>query len=195
MTSYSTYGTSQRHLGLIDGSTALSTEEGKAEEQMYAISHALASGAARALLDSTHDAADHEADVNATEWHSADEGWEIDAIHDGDRSEFLSLVEQFTRANLPDILTLVQRIAWSKRWAGEMWHGDDGMAFYRVGMLLGYEGAGVGIGFSDYSEGDENYNEGLSARLRTWVEANVGYVWEQSWIDSNEEPCRLHLSI
>ncbi len=184
MTSYSTYGTGR--IQLVDGT--LTPDEELRAEQLDQIVQCVASGAGRALLDSTRDLDDPDAEVAAVQWHTEAEGWELDAI--SDRAPFLDLVRGFVTDNLDDVLLLASRIAWK---GNDMWSGDEGMALYRVGYLMGMEGAGQGVGFRDYwSErvlGQLDVTERLSAKL----DRRDTYAWEDSWIDSTEEPCLLHL--
>jgi hypothetical protein len=198
MTSFSTYGTG--NLALVDGS--LATDDELAEEQLESIISCVASGAARALLDMVRDEADMDALVDATQWQSVDQGWETDAIVDEDLPAFLDMCERFVRDNVQNILNLAHRIAWDARWSDEhYWHGDEGMAIYRIGMLLGYTVHGDGIGFDDYYQpllidGKVTPQGDIVIRpLKAWVEDrdNRPY-YEDTWIDSTEEPCRLHLS-
>jgi hypothetical protein len=191
MTSFSTYGTG--NLALVDGS--LATDDELAEEQLEAIINCVASGAARALLNTVRDEADTDAQVDATQWHSAAQGWETDAIVDEDLPDFLNMCDRFVRDNVQNILNLASRIAWEARWSDELWHGDKGMAIYRIGMLLGHTVHSDGTGFDDYyqpllidgkvaPQGDI-----VLKPLKAWAHP----YYEDTWIDSTEEPCRLHL--
>lgn len=190
MTNFSVYGTS--NLKLVDGS--LHYDEEIAAEQLDQITNCVAAGAARALLDTVRDLADEDAEVNATEWHSPTEGWELEAIVDKDLPDFMDMCTRFVRDNVQNILTLSARIAWDPRFAGEQyWHGDDGMAIYRIGMCLGYAVHGDGISFNDYSQPFPHVDPVVTP-LEAWVEdrANRPH-YEDTWIDSTEEPCLLHL--
>jgi hypothetical protein len=198
VTSFSTYGTGR--LALVDGS--LATDEELAAEQLDQITNAIAAGAARALLDTTRDEADPEAEVYAEQWHSAAEGWELGAIVTGDLPPFMDMCERFVRENVQNVLTLANRIAWDPRWASESyWHGDEGMAIYRIGMCLGYSVHGDGISFSDYSQPTRIDGEVLTPwrdpivdPLEAWVNTRTNHPhYEDTWIDTTEEPCLLHL--
>jgi hypothetical protein len=184
VTSYSTYGVNR--IKLVDG--ALHYDEETREEQHEQILDALTAGAARALLDTAYDMASDER-PSATDWHSADEGWEIEALTDESQVKLRAVVEAFLDANLTNILTVMDDIAWDGRWHSEIWHGDRGMAVYRVGMLLAYTLHGDGIGFNDYAIP----RGGTADRLREWVKAHPAPDVENAWIDSTEEPCLLHI--
>ncbi len=198
MTSFSVYGTGR--LALVDGS--LSTDDELAAEQLDQITNCIAAGAIRALLDTVRDNFDQETEVYAEQWHSAAEGWELDAVVKDDLPPFMAMCERFVHDNVQNILNLAKRIAWDPRWAGEnYWHGDDGMAIYRVGTLLGYKLHGDGIGFDDYFQPElidgklpEHPRDHVIEALQAWVDIpeNVIYL-EDTWIDSSEEPCLLHL--
>lgn len=194
MTSYSTYATSR--IRLVDGD--LTPEEEQRGDYLDLVVKCLAAGAARALLDTTHDMTDdpeasEQTEVYAEQWHSEEEGWELEAIADDDREPFMAMVREFAGDNLTRVIALAQRLAWDPRFQGELWARDFGMALYRVGQLLGYRGARTGIGFSDYRLPEQDVDVDA---LDAWVEARTTklYGWEQSWIDSTEEPCLLHLS-
>jgi hypothetical protein len=187
MTSYSTYAVDT--IRFVDGT--LSPDEETREDQRYMIVEALTSGAARTLLDTARDMSDLDAEVNATDWHSASEGWEIEALTDDAQSKLRSVVELFLDDNLNDILTLTDQIAWDGRWHSEIWHGDRGMAVYRIGMLLAYTLRHEGIGFLDYDNAP-GHNSVIS-HLTAWLDAHPHPGIEEAWIDSTEEPCLLHI--
>lgn len=198
MTSFSTYGAG--HLTLVDGN--LSPDEETADEQIYAISHAIAAGGARAFLDTARDEADPDAQVEATQWHSANEGWELAAIQPAEAETWVSVCERFVKEMATPVIDMAARIAWDPRWSNQPWHGDHGMGFYRVGMLLAYCLHGDGIGFDDYSRPVLIDGKVSSARdsdvdqLNAWATALTSsreYWYEDTWIDSTESPCLLHL--
>lgn len=221
MTSYSLYGTN--HIKFVDGDLSPDDDE-RAADDLDSITNCVAAGAMRSLLNSTRDLADEDAEVYAEQWHSADEGWELDALHDGDVAAFMEYITRFTRENLANILSLARYLAWEdERGSGDrsLWFHDTGMAIYRVGELLGFEGAGAGVSLDDYDKpvsldsGDydaairladdgvpvmregRRYRHTPGGRMALWVaqaQTNAAYVWEQTWIDSTEEPSRLHLS-
>lgn len=183
MTSYSTYCAGR--IPFVDGDLTHEDDE-KREEQREQLINCLASGAARALLDCARDDADSEAEVYAEEWHSADEGWELEALDDDARAKVLDVVGRFVDANVPYIVILANYIAWELTPPQTTWSRDMGMALYRVGNLLGYQCSGQGIGLDDYgaAAGD---------RLSSWVEEHARYALESPYIASSEEPCLLHI--
>lgn len=202
MTSYSTYGTDR--LRLVDGTLSPDDDE-RFEDERGTVVNCVAAGAMRALLDSASDLAEpHPAagagavvvradEARAVQWHSAAEGWELDALTDADQPAFLELVGRFVSDNLDTILALATRIAWDPRFAAEkVTHRNQGMSIYRIGELLGYQLSGQGIGFVDYSL-HEHQGADLIGRLDSWLKANASQVWESTWIDSTEEPCLLHI--
>lgn len=222
MTSYSLYGTS--HIKFVDGGLSPDDDE-RAADDLDAITNCVAAGAMRSLLNSTRDYADEDAEVYAEQWHSADEGWELDALHEDDRAAFMDSITRFTRENLTDVLALANYLAWDyeRDAVGErsLWFHDTAMAIYRVGELLGYDAGGQGISLDDYNrsvplDGDDylgrlaladggapversgrRYRRTPGGRMALWVaeaQTSASYEWEQTWIDSTEEPCRLHLS-
>lgn len=198
MTSYSTYMSGS--MRLVDGSLHFYDEEIYAE-QIDQVINCLAAGAARALLDCARDDApgQEDAEVDAVQWHSPQEGWELEAIVPGDLPKLMDVVGRFARANSQRILDLGARIAWSEKTRDDTFHGDTGMGLYRVGMLMGYMMRGAGVGFNDYHDptiidgvvyGDiivDQLNDGAR-------EEKVVHAFENVWIDSTEEPCLLHLS-
>jgi hypothetical protein len=193
MTLYSTYGTGK--LKLVDGS--LHYDEDTMTEQLDQITHCIAAGTARALLDTTTDQAEGEtADPAAVQWQTPSEGWELDAIVTEDQPILMDIAQRFVRDNVQNILTLGSRIAWDVRWsADERWHGDDGMAIYRIGTLLGYTLTGQGIGFDDYWQPQlidgklpQHPKDPIVDPLKAWEHPSL-----DTWIDSTEEPCLLHL--
>lgn len=211
MTSYSLYGTGS--IRWVDGT--VSTDDEKAEEQFEAVTNCLAAGAARALLDTTRDLAPEDeqdsTEIYAEQWHSADEGWELEAIHPDDRDAFVAFVARFVRENIADIVWLANRLAWQdERSGGErpIWWHEQGMALYQVGQLLGHEGSGSGVSLTDYNRPSDSQSgvksvvhngrryEGLAGRLALWVaqnETSAAHIWENTWIDSTEEPSLLHI--
>lgn len=196
MTSYSTYATAR--LRLVDGDLTNESDEDRAE-QFEQVVRCVASGAMRALLDQARDLSDDDAQVDASQWHSPEEGWELDALDDADRDWFYGLVQRFVSENVGSIIALVNRIAWDPRWKESLWSGDQGMAFYRVGCLLGMEGAGQGVGFRDYSGPADNDlvlggMPDVTDRLSAWLDTvQGGYPFEGAYVDSSEEPCLLHI--
>lgn len=197
MTSYSTYGVS--FIRLTDG--ALSPDDETREEQVGQLRDCLAAGAIRALLDTTNDLADPDADVTGVYVADQPEGWEHEAVVSEDYRELLTVCESFAEAMAPWIFILANRIAYDRRWAveGGTWVGDTAMAVYRVGMLLGYTMHGDGIGFHDYYQANptdhvDPNRDGVIDRFDQYCERNkLNAKYEGTWIDSTEEPCLLHL--
>jgi hypothetical protein len=190
VTSYSTHGVGR--IRFVDGD--LSPWEETREEQVQQVVDCLASGVVRALLDQVRDLADLDDDnIDATQWHSPAEGWELSTVVDDDRPALVAVVEGFVRDCLPDILCLARRIAWDDRFQGECWHGDTGMGVYRVGYLLGMQASGNGVGFTDYA--DHRYlPHDSTSRMTAWLETSGhDHAWEDVFIDSAEEPCLLHV--
>lgn len=184
MTSYSTHGTSR--LALIDGS--LHYDDDIRAEQIEQITGCIASGVMRALLNTVRDMAEpDDANIYAEQWHSEAAGWEINALSDADRPALMEVVNAFVTENTQDILDLGSFIAWQASNADSTFKGDTGMGIYRVGMHLGYCGAGTGIGFSDSG------SHPAAERLSAWVDARNLIAWEEAFIDSTEEPCLAHL--
>jgi hypothetical protein len=190
VTSYSTFGVGR--IAFVDGD--LSPWEETRDEQTQQVVGCLASGAVRALLDQVRDLNDLDDDgIDATQWHSPAEGWELGAVVDDDRAGLVAVVEEFVRDCLPDILCLARRIAWGDRWRSAIWHGDTGMGVYRVGYLLGMQMSGNGIGFADYTDHRYLPNDSTS-RMTAWLESSGhAHAWEDAFIDSAEEPCLLHV--
>lgn len=166
MTSYSLYGTNS--IRFVDG--GLSTDDELAAEQLDQITNCVAAGAMRALLDSVRDLADPDVEVYAEQWHSAAEGWELDALHPDSREEFTKYVQRFTRENLAEILSLAHYLAWEseRNNTGERsnWFHDTGMGIYRVGQLLGYDASGTGIALDDYDQSVPLDGDDYEGRLR-----------------------------
>jgi hypothetical protein len=203
MTLYSTYGTGR--LRLVDGDLSPDDDELRAE-QLHQITSTLACGVIRMLLDTCTDRHDPDRPVHAEEWHTPEEGWELDAVGDEDQPGLLRQVGWFTAAALPHVLALAERIAWDEVTRGQVWHGDTGMGLYRVGMLLGHHGARTGIGFADYTSpsdrrdalptarsGSRRGYRGLPGQLTWWADTHLHPGWSQAWIDGREDPCLLHL--
>jgi hypothetical protein len=202
MTSYSTYATGT--LKIVDGTLASTfrpepdADNDDLQNDLYMLGHAIASGAARALLDVSHDVTDdpdgsEQTEVYAEQWHSADEGWELEALTPEAREKLEQRALSFTTQNLADVVWLAHRIAFDPRYSSDadgLWHHDLGMGFYRVGQLLGYELAHQGVGFFDYTGTDGKV---ITDRLSLWVDENGDYAYEDAWIDSTEAPCLLHL--
>jgi hypothetical protein len=198
MTLFSTFGTGR--LRLVDGD--LSTDDELRAEQFDQVTSSLACGVARVLLDTCRDRADPDQAVRAEQWHTPVEGWELDAVCDGDRPGLLRQVRWFAAVNLTDVLALAERIAWDQATRGQVWHGDTGRGLYRVGMLLGHHGARTSLGFADHARpsdlpGDPHRSRdryrGLPGLLTWWTDTHLPTWWDLAWIDSREDPCLLHL--
>lgn len=182
MTSYSTYGAGR--IRFVDGDLTHEDPERREEERDQLI-NCLASGAARTLLDCAQDLDNETRIVHAEEWHSEEQGWELDALDDDARAKVRSVTERFVDANVPWILLLAEYLAYWDR-PGSIWSGDLGMALYRVGQLLGYQCAGTGITLDDYSQP-------AGRRLYVWAKEHASYAFESPFISSSEQPCRLHI--
>lgn len=191
MTSYSTYAVGA--IKYVDGDLTHEHTEVR-EAHLHMLQQCVAAGAMRALLDTASDLADRDAQIDATQWQSPREGWELEALYDDDREAFESFVDQFVTENLLDVICLAERIAWAPRYLSQVWHGHSGMGMYRVGYLLGMQRSGNGVGFEDYH--DPRYSPcDVTDRLTAWLNAHKPNAWEGAWIDSEEEePCLLHLA-
>lgn len=188
MTLYSTYGVNR--FCLVDGVLSRDDDE-RLDEEMNALVQCVASGVVRGLLDQVRDRADPDDDtICAEQWHSAVEGWELGAVADDDQGQLLEWVGWFVRDNEADVLLLAQRIAREPRRV--IWYGNTGMGAYRVGYLLGMEGAGQGLGLSDYWQAGPGQD--VTVRLSAWLSRQEErYPFEDAWVDTSEEPCLLHL--
>jgi len=114
-------------------------------------------GAARCLLSSRTEVltpdTDHHDDTEtvyaeAEWWHSAREGWELDALAPDDRKIFSEACEWFVTGHWADLDTLTAEIV---EHGGE-WGRSLGWAWYRAGMLFVYNTNSEGIGFWEYGD-------------------------------------------
>jgi hypothetical protein len=193
VTTYSTFAVGR--IRFVDGDS-LSTDPDTRDDQAWAIVSCLAAGFARVLLDEAINVADRANRVEAVQFHSPVEGWELGACDDQAQAAVEAVVNSFFNDFVTDVIELAERIAWHPRWMDERpWHGDSGMGMYRVGMLLANTVLGTGgAGFDHYASNLQALpgHVTITDRLTRWVAENVSG-WESGFIDPAEEPCLLHL--
>jgi hypothetical protein len=99
--------------------------------------------------------------ANATDWHSADKGWEIDGIHPDERDKFRERLTAFFDANYEQLQALADLIVANKY--EKFWNTSHGYAWYRIGILYVYTAQGAGISFLDHGDVGRALHDAMEA--------------------------------